>query len=234
MPTLARHVEFTARPGSGDELEAALLRAAEGLQGRPGLEAWIVSRVEGSPDVVVVDERWTDAAAMDAALPEPGDEALAAVMAALDPETPPRRLDLRPAGGPGLLPPPRPGVTHASLLDAEDQAAAHGFGAQGASRFPAGLLGLERTGIGHHRMPAGARSAFGHRHATAEEVYVVLAGSGTAAVGEETVALAVHDALRVAPDVARAFEAGPDGLELLAVGPRHPGDGEVLPGWFGD
>ncbi|MGX6448031.1 cupin domain-containing protein, partial [Patulibacter sp. S7RM1-6] len=137
-------------------------------------------------------------------------------------------------GGPGLLPPPRPGVTHRSLLDAEDAAAAHGFDRQGESRFPAGLLGLERTGVAHHRMPAGARSAFGHRHAEAEELYVVLAGSGRAAVGDETVALAPRDALRVAPDVPRAFEAGPDGLELLAVGPRHPQDGEVLPGWFGD
>jgi hypothetical protein len=36
------------------------------------------------------------------------------------------------------------------------------------------------------------------------------------------------DAIRVAPTVARAFEAGPDGLELLVFGPRHQGDGEVL------
>ena len=30
----------------------------------------------------------------------------------------------------------------------------------------------------------------------------------------------------------RAFESGPDGLEFLAVGPRHDGDGEVVPGWW--
>jgi hypothetical protein len=28
--------------------------------------------------------------------------------------------------------------------------------------------------------------------------------------------------------VARAFEAGPDGLELLVFGPHHQGDGEIL------
>ena len=33
-------------------------------------------------------------------------------------------------------------------------------------------------------------------------------------------------AIRVAPDVARGFEAGPDGLELLAFGPHHEKDGE--------
>jgi hypothetical protein len=36
------------------------------------------------------------------------------------------------------------------------------------------------------------------------------------------------DAIRVAPHVARAFEAGPEGLELLVFGPHHEGDGEVM------
>jgi hypothetical protein len=36
------------------------------------------------------------------------------------------------------------------------------------------------------------------------------------------------DAIRVQPDVARAFEAGGDGLEFLAFGPHRPGDGEPV------
>ena len=32
----------------------------------------------------------------------------------------------------------------------------------------------------------------------------------------------------VAPDVARASEAGRDGVEFLAVGPHHAGDGESV------
>ena len=32
----------------------------------------------------------------------------------------------------------------------------------------------------------------------------------------------------------RAFEAEPDGLEVLAFGPRHEGDGEVLQEWWTD
>jgi len=28
--------------------------------------------------------------------------------------------------------------------------------------------------------------------------------------------------------VARAFEAGPEGLEFIAFGPHHPGDGEAV------
>jgi mannose-6-phosphate isomerase-like protein (cupin superfamily)/quinol monooxygenase YgiN len=235
MPTAARHVEFTARTGEGDALCAELVEVGEGLRGTAGCEAWVVSRVPGEPDLVVVDERWADRATMEAAAAAAkGDERLGRVLALLDPGAPPRRQELEPVGGAGLLPRPRPGVTHLPLLQAEDQAAAYGFSSQGESRFPTTDLGLERTGIGHHRMPPGARSAFGHRHVEAEEVYVVLSGSGRAAVGDGTVALATRDALRVAPGLARAFEAGPEGLELLAVGPRHPGDGDMLPGWFGD
>jgi hypothetical protein len=36
------------------------------------------------------------------------------------------------------------------------------------------------------------------------------------------------DALRIAPGVARAFEAGPDGLEFIAFGPHHDADGEPV------
>jgi uncharacterized cupin superfamily protein/quinol monooxygenase YgiN len=235
MPIAARHVEFTALSGEGDALCEVLVEVGETLRGTPGCEAWIVSRVTGEPDRVVVDERWADRATMDAAAAAAGDdERLGRVLALLDPDAPPRRRDLEPVGGAGLLPRPRPGFTHLPLLQAEDQAAAYGFSSQGESRFPMQDLGLERTGIGHHLMPPGARSAFGHRHAEAEEVYVVLSGSGRAAVGDRTVELATRDALRVAPGLARAFRAGPDGLELLAAGPRHPDDGDMLPGWFGD
>jgi hypothetical protein len=36
------------------------------------------------------------------------------------------------------------------------------------------------------------------------------------------------DAVRVAPSVTRAFEAGDDGLELLAFSPRAKGDAEIV------
>jgi hypothetical protein len=35
--------------------------------------------------------------------------------------------------------------------------------------------------------------------------------------------------------VTRSFEAGPDNdLELLVVGARHEGDGELIQGWWAD
>ena len=36
------------------------------------------------------------------------------------------------------------------------------------------------------------------------------------------------DAIRISPEHTRAVEAGPDGIELLAFGPRHDGDAEVV------
>ena len=42
------------------------------------------------------------------------------------------------------------------------------------------------------------------------------------------------DAIRVAPEVTRMFEAGGEGLELLAFGPRHEGDGDLVHDWWTD
>ena len=42
------------------------------------------------------------------------------------------------------------------------------------------------------------------------------------------------DAIRVAPQVTRALEAGPEGLSVLVFGPRHAGDGEILRDFWTD
>ena len=48
--------------------------------------------------------------------------------------------------------------------------------------------------------------------------------------------VAPWDAIRVAAGTMRAFEAGPEGLELLAYGAPigEPNDGEIVPGWWDD
>ena len=102
------------------------------------------------------------------------------------------------------------------------------------ARFAKDELEAEQTGVSYQRLKPGKRQAFAHRHERAEEVYVVLRGSGQAKLDDQLVELRTLDAIRVAPGVTRAFQAGPDGLELLAFGPRHDGDGDVLPGWWSD
>ena len=58
----------------------------------------------------------------------------------------------------------------------------------------------------------------------------MLAGSGKVKLDDELVDLAPMDAVRVSPGVTRAFEAGPDGLEVLIFGPHVQGDGELVDG----
>jgi mannose-6-phosphate isomerase-like protein (cupin superfamily) len=89
-------------------------------------------------------------------------------------------------------------------------------------------MDAENTGLSYHVVRPEQRQGFGHRHENAEEIYVVLSGSGKAKLDEEILDIETMDAIRVAPQVTRAFEAGPEGLELLAFGPRHEGDGELV------
>jgi mannose-6-phosphate isomerase-like protein (cupin superfamily) len=63
-------------------------------------------------------------------------------------------------------------------------------------------------------------------------MYVVLSGSGRVKVSDEILDLRPHDVVRVAPAAVREFEAGPDGMELLATGTHVDGDGELLHGWW--
>jgi mannose-6-phosphate isomerase-like protein (cupin superfamily) len=121
-----------------------------------------------------------------------------------------------------------------ALTDTEDMAPKYGLDVQGEARFATDDLAAEQTGVSLQSLLAGKRQAFGHRHDQAEEVYVVLSGSGRVKLDDDIEEISAMDAIRVAPAVTRAFEAGPDGLQLLAFGPRHRGDGEVIQGWWSD
>jgi len=120
------------------------------------------------------------------------------------------------------------------ITDVEDSAPKFGFQEVQEARFAKDELEAERTGVSHHRLKAHRRQPFAHRHEQGEEIYLILAGSGRVKLGEDIVELRPLDAIRVAPEVTRAFEAGPEGLEILAFGSRHDGDGEVIQGWWTD
>ena len=124
--------------------------------------------------------------------------------------------------------------THKNLLDAEDAAPKFGLDEWQESRFVTSDLDATETGVTHHRIKAGKRQGFAHRHERAEELYVVLSGSGRVKLDEDVIDLAPRDALRIAPDVFRSWEAGPDGLELLAFGARQENDAEVVQDWWTD
>jgi mannose-6-phosphate isomerase-like protein (cupin superfamily) len=115
-----------------------------------------------------------------------------------------------------------------NLREVDDAAVKGGFSEVQEARFATGALETEATGFSYLVVKPGRRQAFGHRHEAAEEVYVVVGGSGRIRLDDEVVEIGALDAIRVAPEVTRKFEAGDDGLELIAFGPRHEGDGEVI------
>lgn len=124
--------------------------------------------------------------------------------------------------------------THKKLTDVKDSAPEFGLAEDGEARFAKDDLDGEETGISHHRVKPNRRQPFGHRHERAEEVYVVIGGSGRMRLDDEIIEIEALDAIRVAPTVTRAFEADADGLEVIAVGARHDGDGELVPNWWTD
>jgi mannose-6-phosphate isomerase-like protein (cupin superfamily) len=122
--------------------------------------------------------------------------------------------------------------THKRLTTVEDSAPKFGFGDIQESRFAGRDLDAESVGVAHYRIKPGVRQPFGHRHDEAEEVYVVLSGAGHMALGDDVIDVEPLDAVRVEPAVMRAFEAGPDGLEVIVFGVSHESDGELVPGWW--
>jgi mannose-6-phosphate isomerase-like protein (cupin superfamily) len=126
------------------------------------------------------------------------------------------------------------GYAKRNLRDVEDMAVKHGLSKTQEARFPRSDLGAEQTGIAYLVIKPGQREAFAHRHLEAEEIYVVLAGSGRVKLDDDLVDLAPLDTVRVSPSVVRSFEAGPDGLEVLVFGPHVEGDGEIIQDFWSD
>lgn len=121
-----------------------------------------------------------------------------------------------------------PDYTIKNMKRLDDVAA--GRGGDVEARFARSALGTEHLGVSYFRYGPGFRSPIGHRHREQEEAYVVVSGSGRIRLGDEIVELGQWDVIRVAPEVVRAFEGGPDGIEVIAIGSDRPegGDGEMI------
>jgi uncharacterized cupin superfamily protein len=115
-----------------------------------------------------------------------------------------------------------------NLSTVEDSAPKFGFAESQEAHFAREDLGAEKTGLSYHVVKPGKRQAFGHRHEHAEEIYVVLVGTGRLRLDDDIVDVKPMDAIRVAPQVVRSFEAGTDALELLAFGQHFKDDGEII------
>lgn len=112
--------------------------------------------------------------------------------------------------------------------DVENMAERFGLAPDVEARFGRKPLGLQGGGFSYQKLAPNVAGSTGHRHRVQEEVYVVLAGSGRVKLDDEVRELRQWDVVRVAAPVARGFESGPDGLELLAIGFGEGGDAEML------
>jgi quercetin dioxygenase-like cupin family protein len=126
--------------------------------------------------------------------------------------------------------------TVVNLREVEDAAPKFGLPPEVEARFPKHALGCKTGAVSLQRLAPGARTPFGHRHKLQEELYVIIEGSGSMKLDDDIVEVRQWDAVRVAPSMLRAFEAGPDGIELLAFGApiAEESDGEIVPGWWSD
>jgi mannose-6-phosphate isomerase-like protein (cupin superfamily) len=111
-----------------------------------------------------------------------------------------------------------------NLLEIDDSLAGRVPGMEG--RFGRTPLGSRDLGISHFRYEPNVRSGGAHSHREQEEAYVIVSGSGRVRLGDEVRHVRQWDVVRVAPEVVRAFEAGPHGLELIAVGGPKPEGGD--------
>jgi mannose-6-phosphate isomerase-like protein (cupin superfamily) len=111
-----------------------------------------------------------------------------------------------------------------NLLEVDDSVGDRVPGLEG--RFGRKHLGSRDLGVSHFRYEPNLRSPMAHSHREQEEAYIVVAGSGRILLDDEVLPLRQWDVVRVASEVVRAFEAGPDGLDVIAVGGPKPEEGD--------
>jgi hypothetical protein len=61
-----------------------------------------------------------------------------------------------------------------------------------------------------------------------------MSGSGRVKIDDDVVDLNQWDVITFAPQKVRAFEAGPEGLELLAIGFGEGGDADMIQDFWSD
>jgi uncharacterized cupin superfamily protein len=90
--------------------------------------------------------------------------------------------------------------------------------------------GTQGVGVNRVRVAPGALPTPPHSHGASEEIYFVLAGSGLAWQDGEVYAVRPRDCVIQRPnELEHTFVAGPDGLEYLVFGTRHPTELGWLP-----
>ncbi len=130
----------------------------------------------------------------------------------------------------GVLPRPVPGERPGNVIATEAAVAA--TRRAGLVRELGSVAGSVQAGLNHVILGPGAGGAPPHCHALEEELFYVLAGSGTLRLGEqEEHPLRAGDVVARPPStgLAHSITAGHDGITYLAYGTRVPGDSVYYP-----
>jgi uncharacterized cupin superfamily protein len=127
----------------------------------------------------------------------------------------------------GPLERPEPGPRPANVIAGEDVPA----GPFPGSRALGHAAGAVKAGLNHVSLAPDGTGARAHCHTLEEELFYVLAGSGTLTLGGEEHPLHPHDVVARPPStaVAHSLRAGPEGITYLAYGTRQPGDAVYYP-----
>jgi len=121
-----------------------------------------------------------------------------------------------------------------NIKELEDQALKFGLSPNVEARFGRKATDAQQGGFSYQKLAPNYRQGFGHHHEGQEEFYVVVSGGGTVKLGDELRELGAWDVVRVAPTLTRAFEAGPDGLEMVVFGAGEAGDATMIESFWED
>lgn len=122
---------------------------------------------------------------------------------------------------------------HLKLTDLPDQAPSFGVDSLEA-RVARSELGARSIGLTSYSVKPGRRLGFGHRHDQVEEIYAIILGTGRFKLNDDVVDVTAGDVVYCPPQVMREWEAGDDGLEVLAFGGHVEGDGDMIARWWDD
>ena len=127
------------------------------------------------------------------------------------------------------------GYTKTNLRQVEDSAPKFQMPSEMQARFARTPIEGETLGLSLFSLEPGFRIPFGHKHASQEEVYVIVKGSGRVKVGDDVIDVKQWDAIRFDKDTMRNVEAGPDGIEYVAFGAGEDArEVEMAQDWWSD
>ena len=94
------------------------------------------------------------------------------------------------------------------------------------AKFARSHIGSEHLGVSYFKYGPVFHATGGHSHREQEEVYIVVSGSGRVKLDGEIHEIKQWDVVRVSAPVVRAFESGPEGMELIIAGADRPEGGD--------